>query len=218
MRKYMALLMLGAVCSVGAGVPVVPGIPEPSVSPVSWELKFRYQDPQKVSVVVPGQDKPVLYWYVPYSVENPGPQEVPFYPKFELVTDTLQVIPSEVRVSPEAFRAIQRRTGDALLLTPERAVGKLLVGQDRQRHGVAIWKNVDPATRSFTVYVTGLSGETVRLKNPEFDDKKPEGDKNQKYFILRKTLAVPYKLPGGESTRELAVPEREEGNQKWIMR
>lgn len=218
MHKSLALLILAAVCSLGADGPATSSIPKPSISPVSWELKFRFQDPQKVSVMVPGQEKPVLYWYVPYVVENSGPNEVQFYPKFELVTDTLQVIPSEAHVSPEAFRAIQRRTGDALLLTPERAVGKLLVGQDRQRHGVAIWKNVDPATRSFTMYVTGLSGETVRLKNPGFDDQKPDSDKNQRYFILRKTLSVPYKLPGGESTRDLAVPEREDGNQKWIMR
>lgn len=199
-------------------MPVVPAVPEPSLAPISWELKFRYRDPQKVSVVVPGQSKPVVYWYMLYSVENPGPADVDFYPKFELVTDTMQVIPSEASVSPEAFRAIQRRSGDPLLVQPERAVGKLLVGRDRQRHSVAIWKNVDPQARSFTAYVAGLSGETVRMKNPGFDAEKPEDPKNARYFILRKTLALPYKLPGGERTRELAVPERAGTDDKWIMR
>jgi hypothetical protein len=153
-----------------------------------------------------------------YSIENPGPKEAGFYPKFELVTDKLQVIQSEIKVSPEAFRAIQRRTGDPLLLMPERTSGQLLVGKDRQRHGVAVWKNVDPECRSFTVYVTGLSGETVRMKNPAFDEGARESDKNPKYFILRKTLAIPYKLPGGEGTRDLAVPERKNGEEKWVMR
>jgi hypothetical protein len=193
-------------------------VPEPSLAPISWELKFRYRDPQKVSVVVPGQDKPVVYWYVVYTIENPGPKEVDFYPKFELVTDTLQVIPSEAQVSPEAFRAIKRRSGDPLMVPPERAVGQLLVGRDRQRHSVAIWKNVDPAARAFTMYVAGLSGETVRMKNPGFDEAQAESDKNEKYFILRKTLSVPYKLPGGVGTRDLAVPERRNGEEKWIMR
>ena len=57
-----------------------------------------------------------------------------------------------------------------------------------------------------------------RMKNPLFDPAKPDNDTNKRYFILRKTLAVPYKLPGGQSTRELAGPERGIGEEKWIMR
>jgi hypothetical protein len=218
MRKALLLLLLCASAAQAAGVPVASAMPEPSIAPISWELKFRYQDPQKVSVVVPGQDRPVVYWYMLYRIENPGPLEVSFYPKFDLVTDKLQVVPSQAHVSPEAFRAIQRRSGNPFLMTPERIVGQLLVGTDRQRHGVAIWKNVNPEARAFTVYVAGLSGETVRMKNPGFDPEKPEDDKNPRYFNLRKTLSVPYKLPGGERTRDLAVPERMNGQEKWIMR
>ncbi len=218
MRKALSLLLLCPAGALAAGVPVASAWPEPSIAPISWELKFRYRDPQKISVTVPGQPKPVVYWYMLYTVENPGPSEVDFYPKFDLVTDKLQVIPSEAHVSPEAFRAIQRRSGDPLLVPPERVIGRLLIGEDRQRHGVAIWKNVNPEARSFTVYVSGLSGETVRIRNPGFDSQKPEDDQNPRYFNLRKTLAVPYKLPGGERTRDLAVPERMAGEEKWIMR
>ena len=218
MTKCLLWLMLCASAAYGEGVPVVTAIPEPSVAPISWELKFRFRDPQKLSVFIPGQKQPVVYWYMVYTVENRGKNEVDYYPKFDLVTDTLQVIPSEVRVSPEAFRSVQRRSGDPLMVTPERAAGQLLVGEDRQRHSVAIWKNVDPNAREFTVYVAGLSGETVRMKNPGFDASKPESDKNGRYVLLRKTLAIPYKLPGGAGTRELALPERKNGEEKWIMR
>ncbi len=216
MHNLLLLLSLYATTSVG--IPVSSGVPEPSIAPTSWELNFRYHDPQRVSVVLPGEKTPVVYWFMLYTVENSSDREVDFYPRFELVTDTLQVVPSEIKVSPEAFKAIQRRAGDRMLVPPEQAIGRLLRGEDRKRHSVAIWRNLDPKARSFTVYVAGLSGEMARMKNPVFDAGKPESDTNKRYFILRKTLSIPYKLPGGQSVREMAVPERMLGDEKWIMR
>jgi len=217
MLKLLAILML---C-------LAPSKPEseryttatqPSIAPKSWELKFRYQDPQRISVVIPGQKEPVLYWYVLYTVEDPAKHEVDFYPQFDLVTDTLKVIPSEVKVSPEAFQAIKRQTNDALLLTPEKIVGKLQRGADRVRHGVAIFRDFDPKAKGFTLFVSGLSGEMKRVKNPGFDKDKPEGPDNLRYMVFRKTLAVPYKFPGSEGRRSESTPERVIDGQKWIMR
>ncbi|HOB73661.1 MAG TPA: hypothetical protein PKG54_03970 [Phycisphaerae bacterium] len=191
----------------------------PSIAPVSWELKFRFQDPQRVSVIVPGQKEPVLYWYMLYTVENPGRSDVEYLPHFELVTDTLKVIRSEVRVSPEAFQAIKRRSNDPLLLPPEKIVGTLQHGADRARHGVAIFKDFDPKAKAFTIYVSGLSGEVKRVKNPGFDKSKPEGPDNLRYLVLRKTLAIPYRFPGSESVRTQAMPERVVSSPlKWVMR
>jgi hypothetical protein len=212
--------VIKVLCAISA-VPALAwaAVPEPAAALASWELTFRYQDPQRVSVVLPGQSKPVVYWYMLYSVENPGEREVDFYPQFELVTDTLRVVRSEIQVSPEAFQAIQRRSGDPLLLTPEKVIGRLLRGKDRAKHGVAIWRDFDPKAKAFKIYASGLSGEFARLENPTFDPKRPENTaKNRRYFVLRKTLVIPYKLPGSESTRTLAVPERQIGLQKWIMR
>jgi hypothetical protein len=205
--------MLSAATSQPAPVAI-----EPSAAPVSWELNFRFQDPERVSVVVPGKAEPVVYWFMLYSVENPGNEEVDFYPKFELVTNTLQVIQSEIRVSPEAFRAIGRRAEDPLLVTPERAIGKLLRGKDRARHSVAIFKDFDPKATSFTVFVSGLSGEFRREKNPAFDASKPESETNKRYFTFRKTLAIPYKFPGSPVTRRNVAPERLADKQQWLMR
>jgi len=198
--------------------PILQAAPKPAVAPISWELKFRFQDPQKVSVVVPGQSQPEVYWYMLYSVENQGDREVDFYPHFQLVTDTLQVIRSEIQVSPEAFRAIKRRSGDPLLVTPTKVMGRLLRGKDRAKHCVAIWRDFDFKAKGFKIYVRGLSGETIRLKNPVFDPKKPESEKNKRYFTLRKTLEIPYKFPGGLQMRTLAKPERIASDQRWVMR
>jgi hypothetical protein len=195
-----------------------PGRPEPDLVPGAWELNFRFHDPQRVSVLLPGQEEPVVYWYMLYTVENPTGQEVDFYPEFELVTETLQVLSSGLGVSPEAYRAVERRAGDPLLVPPEKAIGRLLRGKERARHSVAIWPDFDPRARRFSIFVAGLSGEIKRVKNPAFDPDQPETDTNKRYFTLRKTLEIPYRFPGSEEMRSLAVPERVEEKQKWIMR
>lgn len=216
MLNLIPLLSI-AIAAPAAG-PVLHAATQPSIAPLTWQLNFRYQDPQRVSVMLPGQKTPAVYWCMLYTVDNPSDEDVEFLPSFELVTDTLQVVPSEVRVSPEAFRAIQRRSGDPLLVTPDRAVGPLLRGEDRARHSVAIWRNIDPKAREFKVYVSGLSGEMSRVKNPTFNAEKPEGPDNRRFFTLRRTLEITYKLPGGDSARASAVPERQTGDPKWIMR
>lgn len=211
--RHISLCMLSAATSQPAPVAI-----QPSAAPVAWELTFRFEDPQRVSVVVPGKDEPVVYWFMLYRVDNPSDQEVDFYPAFELVTNTLQVIESEVRVSPEAFRAIERRANDPLLVAPERAIGRLLRGKDRARHSVAIFRDFDPKATGFTIFVAGLSGEVRREKNPAFDASKPESETNKRYFTFRKTLAIPYKFPGSPVTRRSVIPERLADKQQWIMR
>jgi hypothetical protein len=182
------------------------------------ELTFLYHPPQRVSVYLPGQAKPVVYWYMLFKVENDTDHEVDFYPEFDLVTDTLRVVRSEADVSPQAYRAIKERTGNPLLIPPEQVTGRLLRGRDRARHSVAIFRDFDPKAKEFTIYVSGLSEEMQRLRNPSFDPARPEDATNLRYFILRKTLAIPYRLPGSEATRSSAVPERVESGQKWLMR
>lgn len=192
--------------------------PEPALASSAWTLNFKFQDPQRLSVVEPGKAEPTVYWYMLYTVENQTDQEVDFYPEFQLVTDTMQTITSGQDVSPEAFRSVFRRANDPALLAPERIAGRILRGKDRARHGVAIWKDFDPKAKGFTIYVGGLSGEVMRWKNPAFDAEKPVKQGNQKYFLLRKTLAIPYTLPGSEGSRSSATPRRNAEGQKWVMR
>ena len=191
---------------------------QPAIAPTSWELRFRFQDPKRIAVDVPGQKEPVVYWYMLYTIENPGKEEVEYYPEFDLMTDTLKVVHSEVRVSAEAFKAIQRRADDPFLLTPEKITGKIQRGEDRKKHGVAVFRDFDPKAKAFTIYVTGLSGEFKRIKNPGFDKEAKESSENPRYVLLRKTLGIPYKFPGGASTRDRAVPDRVIDGLKWVMR
>ena len=214
MRKF--LLASGLCILLGAAALPLTGQVAPRDDPTPWQVTFRFQDPQRVSVFMPGRTEPIVYWHVLYTVENNTKSEIDFYPEFELVTDTLRKVRSERKVSPEAFKAVQRRAGDPLLLTPEKMVGRLLRGRERARHGVALFRDFDPKAKAFTLYVSGLSGRWGKIKNPAFDAKQPESKKNPRYFVLRETLAVPYKFPGSESLRSHAVPQRVVKDQRWI--
>ncbi|MBI4581436.1 MAG: hypothetical protein HY718_17165 [Planctomycetes bacterium] len=216
MRKLLAVHML---CLAGTAYGEAPATqPTPAIASAEWSLIFRFQDPRRVSVVLPGGARPVVYWYMLYTVENPTEREINFVPEIRIVTDRLQVIRCGEGVSPEAYRSIHRRANDPALVPPEKIAGRVQPGKDRARHGVAIWKDFDPEIRSFTVYVSGLSGEMMRWKNPAFNPEKPQGRDNRAYFLLRKTLAIPYSLPGSEASRGEIVPRRIADEQKWVMR
>ena len=121
------------------------------------------------------------------------------------------------------------RTACRLRMTsPVEAIGRLLQGRDNARTSVAIFRDPDPRVSKFTVYVGGLSGETKTVPNPKYDPKhtaeKKAGDKNgnetpddnPEFFILHKTLAMPYALPGDLKTRRSATPKP--GPITWVMR
>lgn len=216
MRNVLLAIML---CGVGTGTPVASSqVVEPSVVPESWQLRFRFEDPRRISVFLPDREEPVVYWYMTYRVENPGPEDVDFLPRFELVTDTLKRVPSEINVSPDAFRAIQRRSGNPLLIPPERVFSRLLQGRENARHSVAIWPDFDPEAKGFRIYVSGLSGESRRVRNRAFDPAEPESETNQRYFTVFKTLEIPYLLPAGSDARMEVRAVRQPEKQRWIMR
>ena len=206
-------------------------VPEPSITPVSWQLDFRFEDPQRIVIKLPGEKTARTYWYVLYEVINRSGQDVQFHPDFTLVTSTMQVSRADLGVDKEVYEAIKARHAQQypFMTDPISAMGRLLQGEDNARTSVAIWKQFDLEANALTIYVGGLSGETQRIKNPNYDPSKPEtitktlpnGTKievsvNPQQFILEKTLAIPYTLPGDPQTRQTVSPER--GYRRWIMR
>jgi hypothetical protein len=205
--------------------------PEPSPTPISWELDFRYVPPRRIEVQLPGSDKPDVYWYMLYTVINTSNNTQYFYPTFELVTDDLRVIPTDMGINPLVFQAIKeryRRT-HPYLVDPTKAIGDLRAGEDYARESVAIWRASDLDVTSFTIYVAGLSGEARVMRNPAYDPDKPETKVvtdedgreheitvNPKYFTLRKTLQLRYALPASEQSRWQMEPRLDDA--RWIMR
>ncbi len=214
-------LMFGSVLLLLAASPPAPPVgtgPEPSPTPISWELDLRFLDPQRIEVQVPGAATPEVYWYMVYTVTNHTGRSQQFFPTFQLVTDDLRVIDTDMGISALVFNAIRerhRRTHPDLV-HPTKAIGDLLTGDDNARESVAIWRGVEADAHSFCIYVAGLSGETRLVKNPTFDPGRPESPENSKQFTLRKTLEICYNLRGDSGARALAEPERV--GVRWLMR
>lgn len=207
---------------VGAG-------PEPSATPISWEFEFKYLAPRRIEVQIAGQTE--VYWYLIYTVTNTSAATQRFFPTMQLVTEELKVIDTDSGISTTVFDAIKERhkLTHPYLVHPTEAIGDLASGSDYARESVAIWRATDVAVNNFTIFAAGLSGESKLIKNPGFDKSKPETQTvtdangfqreitvNPRYFTLRKTLELKYRIPGSQEARTSAEPELL--GSRWIMR
>lgn len=204
--------------------------PEPSPIPISWELDFKFLDLRRLEVQLPGSP-PETYWYLVYTVTNTSDRSQHFFPMFSIVTEDLKTIESDMGISPLVFQTIKERhkLTHPDLVHPTQAIGDLKSGEDNARESVAIWRQFDLKVNNISVFVAGLSGEKRFVRNPRYDGSKPEATvitgtdgkqvehaTNPKFFVLRKTLEIPYSLPGSPQTRELGEPQR--GKIRWLMR
>lgn len=217
---------------VGAG-------PQPSAVPVSWELEFEFLDPRRIEVLVPGSTTPEKFWYMVYTVRNNTGRTQRFFPTFELVTDGIRVIDTDMGIHPLVFDAIRERhkATHKYLVSPTKAIGDLRVGDDNAIESVAIWRADDTDVNSFRIFAAGLSGETAIMLNPSrskakstpanvaagqstgnasSSSDKATGEAESRRFTLRKTLEIQYDLPGSDRGRMTAEPERK--GVRWIMR
>ncbi len=204
--------------------------PAPAPLPVSWEIELKFLDPRRIEVRLPGQSEPEVYWYLVYTAINRSQATQRFYPQFQLVTEDLTVFDTDVGIDRRVFEAIRERhkVTHPFLVSPTEVIGELKVGEDNARESVAIWRNVKMSGNTLAIYVAGLSGETHLLRNPAYDPARPETVRlevnglerevtvNPRFFVLRKTLELRYRLPGSEAARQTADPVRE--SVRWIMR
>lgn len=210
-RKVIPILLLASALPLNAA-------PKPSIIGKDWQLAITYSDPQRMSIRLPGDEHETTFWYVMYTVTNKGRLEVPFFPTFELVTDQLSVITGGEDISPTVYDAIRKRHRKThpFFRDPNSMYGPVLPGEDNSRTSAIAFRQMDLGVNRFTIYAGGLSGEIQRLQNPGFDRKKPISDENQPFFVLRKTLAIRYDLPGDNMTRQQTTPVRV--SQEWVMR
>lgn len=204
---------------------------QPAPTPISWEFEFRFLDPRRIELPIPGSDRTVVYWYVVYRVTNPTPRSQRFYPLFQIVTEKLEVFDTETGIHPYVFEAIRERhkLTHPYLVPPTEAIGDLRSGADHAVDSLAVWKEIDLTQNNFSIYVGGLSGELQYVTNRAYDPEKPESVTatgpdgttrevvlNPKFFTLRKTLEIRYNLPGSPAARTEVLPERD--MVRWIMR
>lgn len=219
------------------------GQPEPNPIPVSWELKFEPSSIQRINVTIDGEAR--TFWYMLYTVVNQTGQDVDFHPEIVRVNEIESEVPAEkaesapdraprltvdpaiVGVRSEVFQAIARRhrRTHPFLATPVSAISRLLQGRENALTSVAVFPDLDPRVSRFTIYFSGLSGEVVTRPNPMYrpdsggekvNGHRPGKPQPPRQFVLRKTLAIPYTLPGDERTRRAADPVL--GRMEWVMR
>jgi hypothetical protein len=194
--------------------------PKPSLYPISWELKFQHSDPKRIVVTTPGTSDPVAYWYITYTVVNLTDTEQRFLPVCELLMGDGTVVKSEKEVPGAVFEAIKKREHKKALEPPEKIAGRLLIGEDQAREGVAIWKEPSPRMGTFHIFIGGLSGESVYMKEgQEFNSTqlaKLSDDERKKLTQVVKTLDLTYQVPGDEIKPEEDVVLKK--GETWVMR
>lgn len=212
MAKHRRLIVLGLAVLAGF-TQRGQAYPEPSPYPVSWELKFEYDTPKRIVVEVPGASTPKAYWYMTYTVTNLTDQEREFLPVFTLVTKNGKAIRSDKGIPKAVFDKIKLRTGNKLLESPVQVAATLRVGEDQAKDGVAIWEEPEPEMGSFSIFVTGLSGESTALTG---SDGQPITDKEGKPVILFKTLQLDYTVSGDEVYP--GIDPIRKTHWRWVMR
>jgi hypothetical protein len=207
MRITSGLLLVAfmiGICGLAAQT-LAEEFPKPSPYPKTWELKFERTAPKRVVVQTDADATPKAYWYIPYTVTNGTDAEQLFLPQFEMVTKEGTVIRSDKNIPKAVFDTIKKNEGNNLLVNAVLIGGQLRLGQDEAKDGVAIWPEPDPDMGAFTIYVSGLSGETAKVKGPD-----------KKEVILRKTLQLNYLTRGDAQTS--GGSEVVEQGHEWVMR
>ena len=195
--------------------------PEPSPYPTSWEITFDYKEPSRIVVNVPGSTTPKAYWYLPYTVTNEGEETQVFIPQFEIVTEDGRVHRARKDVPARVYDAVKNRERNRLMVPPTRVGGELRPGVDQARDSVAIWEEPERDMGTFKIFVGGLSGEFVELKDVVTGE--PIKDKKGLPINLRKTLQLTYTVNGDDVYPGEDVIRPGEGRigrnaKAWVMR
>ena len=192
------------------------GAPEPAIvqAPGQWTLETQFAHPQQLVLQRGSDNKPVRFWYVIVTLTNTAGRDVDFYPKCDLMTDTFQIIPAGRFVPAAAFEQIKARHKSRYpFLEPLEKVGnKILQGQDNTKDIAIIWPDFDVRAKTISLFITGLSNETIAVDHPVSKDAAGQPLK----VFLQKTLEINYSIKGDAALRSGARLDYE--GKCWVMR
>jgi hypothetical protein len=185
-RMYIPVAALSVLFAIV--MPLRADYPKPSPYPVSWELTFDHSLPKRILVQGPGDVNPLAYWYVTYHVaNNTDVDKILFYPRFDMMLENGEDLPSDMGVSPAVFEAIKKKEHLKYLQSNDTIGGELRQGEDQSKDGAAIWPEPRLRMGTFTIFCSGFWGETAIVKI---------GDKD---VVLHKTLQLTYHLDSDEN-------------------
>lgn len=211
MAKFLSQNVLNLLCllivaaALTAWAVPADAYPRPKVISDSWQFDIRYGTPRLITVDLDLDGEPTYYWYLPYTVVNNTGQERLYVPTIEVLTDRGHFVQAN-QVDIGVYNAIADEQENELLVSPGRAVGRVLVGEDNAIDTVAIWPAQSDDVDSFKIFMSGLSGETTAVEHPVTGDR----------ITLNKTLMLEYKTPGSLPKllrRPVAFDQSD-----WVMR
>jgi len=190
--------------------------PEPAIVPApgQWTMNMQFTHPQQITLPRGSDNKQVNFWYTIITLTNNTGNDVDFYPKCDLMTDSFQIIPAGKFVSSMLFDQIKRRHKSKYpFLEPLNNAGtKILQGEDNTKDIAVIWPDFDIQAKSLQLFITGLSNETAAVDHPVSKDQRGEPIK----VFLRKTLELSYSLRGDQALRTNASFAYQ--GKRWVMR
>ena len=188
--------------------------PEPAIvqRAQEWTLDVKYEPLQQITLRPDERGKPVRFWYLILTVTNNTGDDVELYPQCELMTDTFEIIPAGKDVPPEVFDYIKTRHRSMypFLEQLDTSGMRVLQGSDNTRDIAVIWPDFDLRAKEISLFIGGLSNETVGVDYPVVGSSMPE-----KVF-LRKTLELDYSFSGDPAFR--SEPKITFTGSEWIMR
>jgi hypothetical protein len=190
--------------------------PEPAIVPAAgqWTVDTEFTHPQQIVLKRAIDKRPVRFWYTIITLTNNTDEDVDFFPKCDLMTDTFQITPAGKGVSPFVFEQIKRRhkARYPFLELLSKSGNRILQGEDNTKDIAVIWPDFDVKAESMKLFIAGLSNETVMVKHPVAKD---EFGNPLKVF-LRKTLELNYNIKGDPALRSSAGLAYK--GKRWVMR
>jgi hypothetical protein len=209
----IVLVVAGLLCLAAVAL----AFPKPSPYPISWQFKFEHSTPKRVVITPRASRTPQAYWYMTYTLTNLGDRERMFLPCFEMMTEDGKVFRSDNDIPNEVLDTIRAREKRPSLESVVQIASTIRLGDDQARDGVAIWAEPSPHMGQFSIFVGGLSGESVILT----DDKgqtvtQTTKDGKKEPVVLHRTFQIEYQIPGDETfpgSHEIVC-----NGEKWVMR
>ena len=190
--------------------------PEPAIVPApgQWTVDIQFTHPQQIILPTRADNQPTRFWYVIITLTNNTDNDVDFYPKCDLMTDTFQITPAGKAVTPAVFEQIKNRHRSRYpFLEPlAKAGNRILQGEDNTKDIAIIWPDFDVQAKNMKVFIAGLSNETVVIDHPVAKDQ----DGLPLEVFLRKTLELSYAFKGDPALRSGAGLTYK--GKRWIMR
>lgn len=197
-------IALFAVALLGAAS-VAWAYPTPGRVPTRWQLKFQ-SGPLRLFQTTGFDGEPENYWYFTYKVSNFTGRERFWAPRFTLFTDTGGILDAGRGVPPSIEHTLIDLLGKEYLERQNQVIGKIFVGEPNAIDGIVVWPAEDMNVTRFSIFISGVSGETVEIASPATGEA----------VIMQKTLQRDYTVPGEPRARGDDPVELD--RELWVMR